>query len=203
MGFDSSDLDLDELDIIRGDIEHSKSLYYEGFRYHKVHDSYLTFKNRKRSIVNPQNCGGIVYLIRNPLDIAISLSHFFQWDVEDCVKFLLDENASLCSSKRKIGFQVRQFLGDWEFHINSWINQKDIPILVIRYEDLLEKPLVFRKIAEFLKIKANDKLIQKAISNSAFDKLQNKEKIEGGFCEKPEKCEKFLDQEKLEKAWKN
>ena len=75
LGFDSSDLDFNELDNLRGKLEYSKSLYNEYRRYYKVHDSFYTYSNNQKSIVNYKNCSGIVYLIRNPFDTIVS--HYY------------------------------------------------------------------------------------------------------------------------------
>ena len=46
LGFDSSDLDFNELDNLRGKIEYNKTLYSEYRRYYKVHDSFYTYSNK-------------------------------------------------------------------------------------------------------------------------------------------------------------
>lgn len=192
-GFDSSDLDFEELDNLRGEITHNKSIYYEGSRYYKVHDSFYTYSNNKKTIVNYKNCSGVVYLIRNPFDLAISLSNFYKKPINECVDLLINEEASLCASDKHCGDQVRQYLGDWGSHVNSWINQGKIPKLIIKYEDLLENPFLhFKSLIKFLRIEAEDDLITEAISNSEFEKLQKKESFEGGFLEKPDHCDKFF-----------
>ena len=193
LGFDSSDLDFEEIDKLRGNIIQNNSIYYEGFRYFKVHDSFFTKSNNKQPIVNCKNCSGVVYILRNPLDVAVSMSYFFKWEIDYCVNFLLDDNAALCSSRKRQTMQVRQFLGNWAHHVNSWTNQKRVPVLVIRYEDLLENPFLnFNKLVKFLNIKTNETIIRRAIDNSSFKKLQKKENLEGGFTEKPYKCKNFF-----------
>jgi len=193
LGFDSSDLDFNELDNLRGKIEYNKTLYSEYRRYYKVHDSFYTYSNNQKSIVNYKNCSGIVYLIRNPFDITISLSNFFNWSIDECIDFITDEKASLCNYEKKCDEQVRQFLGDWDYHVNSWINQNKIPKLIIKYEDLLENPFFhFKSLVKFLNIQVKDNLINQAISNSEFKNLQNKEKSEGGFLETTEYSSQFF-----------
>ena len=45
-------------------------------------------------------------------------------------------------------------MGSWAFHVKSWTNQEKLPIIVVRYEDLVKSPhKYFFQIAEFLKAK--------------------------------------------------
>ena len=64
-------------------------------------------------------------------------------DQRKSVDFLLDKNASLCGSELCGEIQCRQFLGDWENHYSSWTLQNEIPKLIIKYEDLVRKPLKY------------------------------------------------------------
>ena len=32
---------------------------------------------------------------------------------------------------------INQFLGSWQFHVRSWIEQEYKPLLLIKYEELL------------------------------------------------------------------
>ena len=132
-------------------------------------------------------------VIRDPADVAVSLRHFFSWDLERCVAFLLNEEAALCRSRKRGGNQVRQFMGSWANHLRSWTEQDAIPVLVLRYEDLLLAPeLEFQRLAAFLELPADSGLIAAAARNTRFDKLRAKEDEEGGFQERPPGCERFF-----------
>jgi aryl sulfotransferase len=132
-------------------------------------------------------------VIRHPADVAVSLSHFFSWPLERCVAFLLDEQAGLCRSSKRGGQQVRQFMGTWANHVHSWADQQQIPVLLLRYEDLLAEPqLQFSQLARFLELPAEPELIAEAVRNTSFQTLRSKEEQEGGFHERPDGCERFF-----------
>jgi aryl sulfotransferase len=193
LGIDSSDLSWAELDKVRGRAGHQRALYAECLRYHKVHDAFVSPDSAGRPVVPVEGCRGAVVVIRHPADVAVSLSHFFSWPLERCVAFLLDEQAGLCRSSKRGGQQVRQFMGTWANHVHSWLDQQQIPVLLLRYEDLLAEPqLQFSQLARFLELPAEPELIGEAVANTSFQTLRAKEEEEGGFHERPDGCERFF-----------
>jgi aryl sulfotransferase len=193
LGIDSSDLCWAELDRVRGRIGHQRALYTECLRYHKVHDAFTSPDSAGRPMVPIEGCRGAVVVMRHPADIVVSLSHFFSWDIERCVAFLLDERAAMCHSRRRGGKQVRQFMGSWANHVTSWVDQALIPVLVLRYEDLLQSPeQEFIRLAGFLGLPEEPALIAEAVANTCFAKLRAMEEEEGGFHERPDGCERFF-----------
>jgi aryl sulfotransferase len=193
LGIDSSDLNWAELDKVRGRVGHQRALYSECLRYHKVHDAFVSPDSEGRSVVPVENCRGAVVVIRHPADVAVSLSHFFSWELERCVAFLLNEEAALCRSGKRGGQQVRQFMGTWARHVCSWVDQREIPVLLLRYEDLLAQPEEhFGRLAGFLDLPTEPEWIHQAAANSRFEKLRAKEQEEGGFHERPDGCERFF-----------
>jgi len=174
-------------------VGHQRALYAECLRYHKVHDAFTSPDSGGRPVVPVEGCRGAVVVIRHPADVAVSLSHFFSWDLERCVAFLLDEQAGLCRSSKRGGQQVRQFMGTWANHGHSWLEQELIPVLLLRFEDLLLQPeQEFSRLAVFLDLPADETLIGEAVANTRFAKLRAKEDEEGGFHERPEGCERFF-----------
>jgi hypothetical protein len=193
LGIDSADLRPEEIDKLRGQVGHQLALYSESLRYHKVHDAFVSPDSGGRPVVPTEGCRGAVVVIRDPADVAVSLSHFFSWPLERCVDFLLDDEAALCRSRKRGGQQVRQFMGSWANHLRSWTDQDAIPVLVLRYEDLLMAPeREFQRLAAFLELPADWNLIAAAAFNTRFDTLRAKEDEEGGFQERPSGCERFF-----------
>lgn len=193
LGIDSSDLSWAELDKVRGRAGHRRALYSESLRYHKVHDAFVSPDSAGHPVVPVEGCRGAVVVVRHPADVAVSLSHFFSWPLERCVAFLLDEQAGLCRSSKRGGQQVRQFMGTWASHVHSWLDQQQIPVLLLRYEDLLAEPqLQFSRLARFLELPEEPEVVAEAVRNTSFQTLQAKEEKEGGFSERPDGCERFF-----------
>ncbi|MCP9774866.1 sulfotransferase domain-containing protein [Cyanobium sp. HWJ4-Hawea] len=193
LGINSCDLSFAELDAVRGQAGASSWLFAEGERFHKVHDAFKSPDSRGRPVVSTQGCRGVVYIMRHPEDVAVSLSHFFSWPLERCVSFLLDPSAALVPSDRIGGNQVRQHMGRWDNHVLSWADQQQLPVLVLRYEDMLANgPASFEGLAQFLQLPADQNLVNQALANTSIDRLQKLEEQLGGFMEKPKGCKRFF-----------
>ena len=193
LGINTCDLNYAELDPLRGKAGQTANLFAEGERFHKVHDAFLSPDSKGRPVVCNSGCKGVVYIMRHPEDVAVSLSHFMSWDLPRCVNFLLDPSASLVAGEGHGGHQVRQFMGRWDQHVKSWVDQTEIPSLVIRYEDMLNNGQdTFLKLAEFLDLSSEIDLVNQALTNTSIDRLRKLEDDVGGFDEKPDGCERFF-----------
>jgi len=193
LGINSCDLSFAELDVLRGSAGDSAWLYAEGERFHKVHDAFRSLDSRGRPVVSTQECLGVVYILRHPEDVVVSLSHFFSWSLQQCVDFLLDPKAALVPTEFRGGQQVRQHMGRWDQHLTSWVDQQQLPVLTIRYEDMLANGLAtFSQLAEFLGLPSDPQLIEQAIENTSIDRLKKLEDEVDGFAEKPTGCDRFF-----------
>ena len=91
------------------------------------------------------------------------------------------------------GHQVRQHMGRWDQHVFSWANQTQLPVLIMRYEDMLAKGSeMFSNLVSFLGLPDEPRLIQQALDNTSIDRLKKLEEDEDGFVEKPAGCERFF-----------
>jgi len=193
LGVNSCDLSFAELDPLRGRAGESAWLFAEGERFHKVHDAFKSPDSHGRPVVSTAGCRGVVYILRHPEDVVVSLSHFFSWPLERCVDYLLDPTAALMPGERHGGHQVRQHMGRWDQHVRSWADQPELPLLVLRYEDMLAKgPETFMTLVQFLDLPTEPVLVEQALANTSFEKLKKLEEQVGGFAEKPEGCERFF-----------
>jgi hypothetical protein len=86
------------------------------------------------------------------------------------------------------------FVGPWSAHVNSWCDEKHFPVLLIRYEDLLERTEeMLRGVIEFLFGSYDEVRGRKAIKAAS---LKNLQKAEGadGFQEKSSKADRFFSE---------
>mgnify|MGYP003325529870 CR=1 FL=1 len=193
LGINTCDLSFGELDPLRGNAGTSQWVFAEGERFHKTHDAFRSPDSRGRAVVSTQGCNGVVYLLRHPEDVAISLSNFFSWPIQRCIEFLIDSEAALIPSMRHGGGQVRQHMGRWDQHVRSWSDQTVLPVLTIRYEDMLGNAQeTFTHLARFLGLPSDSNLIEQTIINTSIEKLQTLEAKVGGFAEKPKGCDRFF-----------
>jgi len=95
------------------------------------------------------------------------------------------------------GYSDFQFISSWSINNKSWRVQKEIPIKIIRYEDLLKETYnVFKDVIEFInktlhiKDKINKEKLKNSVRSTFFDKLKNDEKNNGFVEAVPSKISK-------------
>lgn len=144
----------------------------------KVHDAYILNK-LKLPIIPTESTYCAIYIIRNPLDIIPSLANHFNCSFDEAIVLLNNKYGCLSAQKnnKNTASQFNQLMFDWGGHAESWINQLNFPVLVIRYEDMVEQPLeTFSKAIEFIGLQFEKHQIKKAIEETSFNKLQKQEK---------------------------
>ena len=97
--------------------------------FYKIHDA-LHPTAGGELLVPADRTAAAVYLVRCPLDVAVSLAFYNGWTFAAAVKMLCDPHAHVAAGR------LRQRLLDWSSHVESWCNAP-FPVLVVRYEDLL------------------------------------------------------------------
>ncbi len=136
----------------------------------------------------PQVTAGAICVVRNPLDVAVSMSHHFAIGIDAAIDYLADERAATGNSE----LFTSEFLGSWSQHVRSWADLESQRILLLRYEDLLEKPAKgFARIARLVSLDADRTRIERAIKHASFQSLANMEKRDG-FVEVPIKGKHFF-----------
>ncbi len=154
--------------------------------YLKAHDAWR--RNRRgESLFPPDITAGVIYLLRNPLDLVSSCAHHWGVDPEIAAANLCDAKFTIARSRESVGDQLRQSLYSWSMHVLSWIEQSGLPLLLVRYEDLRQNTQqTFSNVVKFLGLPADAHRIQKAIAYSDFAELQQQE-ARNGFRERPSK----------------
>ena len=121
---------------------------------------------------------GAVYILRNPLDVVVSMAFYDDRDVAKCIARLNGPHIV------QGGAQASQFLQrllDWSGHVRSW-TAAPFPVLVVRYEDLLADTVgQLRRIVHFLRLEgtADEGRLRRAAAFSSFARLREREDREG------------------------
>ncbi|MEJ2016631.1 MAG: sulfotransferase domain-containing protein [Limibacillus sp.] len=130
---------------------------------------------------------GALYIVRDPRDVAISVSKHFGITLDEAIEFMAAPKAYTGGGKDKRS--IFEHLGSWPDHVRSW-TQADVP--VFRYEDLLARPGdSFRRIAKLLGMDGKASTIERAIEAASFKNLQAAEDRDG-FLEASGKSERFF-----------
>ncbi|MGI9391955.1 MAG: sulfotransferase domain-containing protein [Parvibaculales bacterium] len=123
-----------------------------------------------------------IYIVRNPLDVVLSLASHFSLSIDDAIAHMANEKAATDFTES----HIPELHGSWSVHVKSWTANPHQQLCVLRYEDMLAKPYgMFKNLTKFLGLPASKKRIEKAVRFSSFKQLQGQEE-KGGFKENPD-----------------
>ena len=169
----------------------------------KVHDAYLHVGDG--AALFPQVAtSGVVYLVRNPLDVAVSYAHHRQKSIDDTMRWMNEPAAAEGEVAGGIHTQLPQPLTTWSGHVASWLDQEELPVHVARYEDLLADPMAgFGTIVRFAGLDRDgthpevpgrpsaSARLARAVGQAAFFRLRDQEE-DVGFSEKQPTAPSFF-----------
>ena len=157
----------------------------------KVHDAYLRLPCG--AAMFPKSAtSSVVYLVRNPLDVAVSYAHHLNRSIDSTVRWMKNPAAAESDRATGISKRLREPLTTWSDHVASWLDQEELPMHVSRYEDLLADPhAAFGRIVRFAGLEWDGARLARAIDRSAFHRLRAEE-AESGFREKSPTAPSFF-----------
>lgn len=199
-GISSSDLTHDEIDRIRPSVYQKLSDDANEIFYFKIHDVYH-FLPDNTPLIPPGATKGIIYFVRNPLDIVVSFAFHANKSFNEIISYMNSEDYAFCDKNSLLPGQLRQKLASWTTHIENWTSVPMCPVHIIRYEDMHGKSKeTFTKAVEFLGLDKTGNQIEKALKFSSFETLKNQEASEG-FKERPVNSDAFFRRGKTG-SWK-
>lgn len=191
----TTDLSLEEICAIRPLVQAQMAAEAPATLFVKTHNFQGEYKGYP--LHNWQVSSGAIYVVRNPLDVAVSLKHYFDYSYDEAIAFMSEDMAGTPNEPEN----VPQVVSSWSQHVSSW-TQGGRNMLVLRYEDMLAHPQrSFRKIESLLGVKKDVKRLAKAIRFSSFNQLKKQEQHKG-FVEKHENAGQFFRQGKT-KQWRD
>lgn len=173
-----STLSADEVMALHPEVQYRLMDGADGVIAVKTHSAQINVDGHQT--INRAASAGAVYAIRNPMDVAISLAHFRGIPIDQAI----DDMATSMLTVMSPGELTPFVTGSWTENVRSWTIPPQDPVLVVRYEDMLDKPVkTFGGMARHVLVQPNEEQLQAAIDLSAFSQLQAKEK-ETGFAGK-------------------
>lgn len=185
-GRETTDMTAEEVCAVRPLVHQDMARLADGTMFVKSHNYLGEFAGYP--LHNSAVTSGAIYMLRNPLDVVISLASYFNMSVDEAIDFMAQEMTSTPNEK----LHVPQIITSWSLHVKSWTQVPEDSVLVLRYEDMLANPLkAFRKVESFLGQRRDPKRLKKAVRFSSFDQLKSQEKRHG-FVEKHEDAQSFF-----------
>ena len=186
-GIEASALDDEVIERLRPDVYRCMAREERQTIYMKVHDAWSR-TDAGEGLFPPDVTAGVVYILLNPLDMAASCAHHWGLDQEPAVANLCDPQYTISRSLGGMADQLRQRLGSWTTHVKSWLDESDLPVHLVRYEDLRHDPVAaFGGVVRFCGLPQEEDRVRKAVAFSSFDELQRQER-EKGFNERSVKA---------------
>ena len=182
-GVEASDLSFDDIADFRPHVYRQMALHIAHPLYIKVHDACI--RNSDGEMLFPSDVtSAVIYLIRNPLDVAVSYAHHSGRTLEQIVKNLCDQDGIVYENPKLLPPQIPQRLLSWSAHVRSWVDESGLAVTVIRYEDMLAQPeAAFERIIRALKLDLDPIRLSKAVELSRFESIQEQES-RAGFKER-------------------
>ena len=191
LGLPSSDLTADEILRARPRLHELLAAELRRPTFVKVHDACLRTAGGSLLFPSSVTCGA-VYLVRNPLDVAVSNAHFWNWSIARSVAELCRPDAALSQPVGGIHHVLPQPLLTWSGHVASWLDQGELPVHVARYENLLANPAAaFEEVLRFAGLEPEAGRLSRAVERAHFERLRAQEK-RSGFFEKPPTARSFF-----------
>lgn len=134
-------------------------------RYFKSHEAFRPDYRR------------VVFIVRDPRDVAVSYYHF----VRKAKMLPVDATMDDFMTKFMRG-QIDPY-GNWGENVGSWLGARrgTANFMVVRYEDLLENTeMELGRIADALGLIADEQLLRHAVENSRADRMRELEQTQRG-----------------------
>jgi hypothetical protein len=145
-----------------------------GLIFIKTHNALVM--DRGHSTVNFDVTAGAVYVVRNPLDVAVSYAHHAGCDIDQAIKHMALQGAETHGNPKAI-YEVP---GSWSQNVWSWTRMPHRALHMVRYEDMIADPHhAFALMAEHLTLHPSARELAKAVELSSFARLQAQERTNG------------------------
>ena len=153
-------------------------------KFFKTHNVLGSINNSK--FTDKKNTVACIYVVRDPRNVITSLQNHYEMTKEESLNFMLNENKFIYDYSIKNDYSNFQFISSWEKNYQSWLNQKNFSVMMIKYEDLIKDTLeTFKKVIEFIELITksqrayNEEKAKISIQSTTFEKMKQIERKEG------------------------
>jgi len=126
--------------------------------------------------ITPEVTAAAIYIVRNPLDVAVSMIHHYGYGPEDAA-------AGVCFDEMEIlptGGRIPQRVSSWTNHVRAWRRARGLNLTLVRYEDLVREPEAeFGKVLAAIGVTPEPERVARAVRHSSFKVLAAQEQSDG------------------------
>jgi len=141
-------------------------------------------------LITPDATAGAIYVIRNPLDLAVSLAHHMQCGYGRAVEIMGTRDKIIGGDPNE---HLPGTVGAWHQNVQGWLKAEGLTRHVMRYEDMHNKPgPTFRALVRFLGLPVEVQRLRKAIRFTSFNELSKQEARQGFIEARPDGAVSFF-----------
>lgn len=148
-----------------------------------------------------QHCGRAVYVLRHPFDVAVSYSHYVPQPLSRIVELMCSDETVLDRPGTGRPRVLAQPMTSWAGHVNSWVHQPALPVLTIRYEDMMDDAAgALSEAVDFVGLQRSTDALDAAVAATTFGRLSDSES-RSGFRERAPLAERFFRRGIVGEGW--
>ena len=193
IGLEASDLTPAEIERFRPDVYRQLAAEAEEPHFIKVHDRWRRTPDGG-PLFPPEITAATLYIVRDPRAVAPSYANHYGISIDEAIVQMATSDSTLATPLDHLPSQLPQSMGSWSQHVLSWLDQAELPVHLVRYEDLHAAPeTAFAGILRCAGLPvASDRLVA-ALAQTRFERLQAQEAAVG-FKERLSAAPRFFRQ---------
>lgn len=162
-----------------------KNGFLGDWQWIKTHDAWTLTSTGEPLLGRGDVVRAAVLIVRDPRDVVASLANHNGDTLEEAATLMADPDGAFAARCDRQPLQLRQRLLGWSGFHESWMTQREVPVHVLRYEDMqVDAPGALGALLAALDLAVDRALVERAAERSAFAEVQAQE-TEGGFQEAP------------------
>ena len=180
LGSDPHELTVDQLDETRSSWLRLQNAHHNApeRRFIKTHIVNRALPSGRRFA--DAECGQAIYIVRHPLDVAVSWAQFAAVAIDEVVTHMASTTAMIARPTGERPARLPELISGWSTHVDSWTASPALPTTIVRFEDLLTDPIgQLRCITDAIGIEHDDALLAHAVDACSFPQLQRLEQMQG------------------------
>src|SRR5262245_42167264 len=182
-----TELTKEEVAALRPSVHEAMTRAFPDTVFVKTHNALV--EDRGTPMISLGHTAAAIYIVRSPLDIAVSYSQHYGVSLEDAVAAMNRPGNQSISNTERFVYELH---GSWSENVRSWTATPNPALCVVRYEDMVAAPRrTFGKVVAYLGLQAGAERIARAAVLGAVRELQRQEHLKG-FVERSLKSNQFF-----------
>lgn len=139
-------------------------------------------------MIPPRLTRQALYIVRHPLDMLVSYADHWGLALDRAARQIADPRNAIAPNAKT----AAQFIGAWSDHVRAWRRVRDFPVLMLRYEDMLDDPeKAFTAVIRHIRAPLDQATLASAIERASFGRLAALEES-AGFPERGPSQQRFF-----------